>query len=283
MKSGKHTDLKTISDFGEQWTTYRDNSGFYGSTDLFMDAFGTFVSLDEIRGKRVGDIGSGSGRIVNMLLAAGAAEVVAVEPSDAMEALRENTRNAEGRVRYVHATGEAIGEAASDLDFIVSYGVLHHITDPSPVVRAALVALKPGGKFLAWVYGREGNALYLKLAEPMRVLTTRLPPVALRAISRVMTRALDVYVPACERFPLPLARYMTNVIAKLDREKRYLVVYDQLNPAYAKYYREREARELFENAGFSDVRLYHRHGYSWTISGTKSAEGSGSRRNGPSS
>ena len=93
------------------------------------------MSLDEIRGKRVGDIGSGSGRIVNMLLAAGATEVVAVEPSDAMEVLRENTRKDEGRIRYVHATGEAIAEAASDLDFIVSYGVLHHITDPSPVVR----------------------------------------------------------------------------------------------------------------------------------------------------
>ena len=27
--------------------------------------------------------------------------------------------------------------------------------------------------------------------------------------------------------------------------------------------------------------LHHRHGYSWTISGTKSASGSGSRRDGP--
>lgn len=269
MEGDARTDAKTISDFGEQWTQHRDNSGFYGSTDLFVDAFGKFVSLDEIRGKRVGDIGSGSGRIVNMLLAAGAAEVVAVEPSDAIEVLKENTRHAKDRVRYVHGTGEAIAEAAKDLDLIVSYGVLHHITDPSPVARAALRALKPGGKFLAWVYGREGNAAYLALTEPMRMVTTHLPPAMLRGLSHAMNLALDVYVPACAKLPLPLAGYMNNVVAKLDRQKRYLVVYDQLNPAYARYYRGREARELFEQAGFANVELYHRHGYSWTISGTK--------------
>jgi SAM-dependent methyltransferase len=272
MKGDTLTDAKTISDFGEQWTKHRDNSGFYGSTDLFVDAFGAFVSLDEIRGKRVADIGSGSGRIVNMLLAAGAAEVVAVEPSDAIDVLKENTRHAKDRVRYVHATGEAIAEAAKDLDFVFSYGVLHHITDPSPVVRAVRTALKPNGHFLAWVYGREGNSAYLALAEPMRKVTTRMPPAVLRAISRAMNRALDVYVPACEKLPLPLAGYMNNVVAKLDREKRYLVVYDQLNPAYARYYREHEARELFESTGFVDVALHHRHGYSWTISGRKAAE-----------
>ena len=269
MSGDERTDAKTISDFGEQWTRHTDNSGFYGSTELFVDTFGKFVSLDEIRGKRVGDIGSGSGRIVNMLLEAGAAEVVAVEPSDAIEVLKENTRHARDRVRYVHGTGEAIAEAASELDLIVSYGVLHHITDPSPVVRAAHAALRPGGKFLAWVYGREGNATYLAVTEPMRMITTRLPPVMLRGISHALNLALDVYVPACRRAPLPLAGYMNNVVAKLDRDKRYLVVYDQLNPAYAKYYRGREARALFERAGFSDIELYHRHGYSWTISGSK--------------
>lgn len=266
------TDERTIADFGRQWTEHRDNSGFYGSTDLFLDAFGAFVSLDDIRGKRVGDIGSGSGRIVNMLLAADAAEVVAVEPSDAIAVLRENTRHASDRVRYVHATGEAIAEAAKDLDYVFTYGVLHHIVDPLPVVKAARDALRPGGRLIAWVYGHEGNEAYLAITKPLRTVTTRMPDPILRAVAHVMTRALDVYVPACEKLPLPLAGYMTNVVSKLDRDKRYLTVYDQLNPAYARYYREQEARSLFEDAGLVDVRLHHRHGYSWTISGRR-AEG----------
>lgn len=268
MKGDIRTDEKTIEDFGQQWTEHRDNSGFYGSTELFVDAFGMFVSLEEIRGKRVGDIGSGSGRIVNMLLAAGAREVVAVEPSAAMDVLKENTAKDKDRITYVHATGEAIADF-SDLDLIVSYGVLHHITDPTPVVRAAKKALRPGAKFLAWLYGKEGNAAYLAIAEPMRLVTKRMPDVLLRGVAQAMTMALSVYVPACEKLPLPLAGYMNNVVAKLDHDKRYLVVYDQLNPAYAKYYREREARALFEDGGFSKVDLHHRHGYSWTVAGTK--------------
>jgi hypothetical protein len=52
-------------------------------------------------------------------------------------------------------------------------------------------------------------------------------------------------------------------------DKRRLVIYDQLNPAYAKYYTQTEAEQLLARAGFSDVRTYHRHGYSWTVIGTK--------------
>ena len=65
--------------------------------------------------------------------------------------------------------------------------------------------------------------------------------------------------------------YMLNHVARLDRDVRKLTIFDQLNPAYAKYFREDEARALVADAGFEDVQLYHRHGYSWTVRGTKPA------------
>jgi hypothetical protein len=73
--------------------------------------------------------------------------------------------------------------------------------------------------------------------------------------------------------PLPLARYMREVVARLDPSKRRLTVYDQLNPAYAKYYRRDEAYRLLAAAGFRDLLLYHRHGYSWSVVGTKPEPG----------
>ncbi|MDB4939275.1 MAG: class SAM-dependent methyltransferase, partial [Labilithrix sp.] len=85
MQPDPSIDEKTIADFGQQWTNYRDNSGFYGSTELFEDAFGMLLPTAEIAGKRVADIGSGSGRIVSMLLALGAKEIFAVEPSEAFD------------------------------------------------------------------------------------------------------------------------------------------------------------------------------------------------------
>ena len=266
--AAESVDQKTIADFGEQWTRHTDNSGFYGSTDLFADAFGKFVAPDDVKDKRVGDIGSGTGRIVSMLLALGAREIVAVEPSDAMDVLRENTKADATKITYVHATGEAIAHE-NNLDLIVSYGVLHHIVDPEPVVRAALRALRPGGRFCAWLYGHEGNGFYLAVTQPMRKVTTRLPPRVLSAVSHALNAGLDLYLPVCKRIPLPLAGYMNNVVSKLDRDKRYLTIYDQLNPAYARYYKEHEARDLFERCGFEDVQLHHRHGYSWTVVGTK--------------
>ena len=69
---------------------------------------------------------------------------------------------------------------------------------------------------------------------------------------------------------LPLADYVRNVIGKFSRQKRYLVLYDQLDPAYAKYYTGRQRRaNLLERAGFIDVTLYHRRGYSWTACGRR--------------
>lgn len=261
---------KTIADFGEQWTRYTDNEGdLYGDKELLRDAFGPLLDVTELEGKRVAEIGAGTGRIVRMLLGWGAASVVAVEPSDAVHALRENTRAFGDRVTVVHARGEDIPTTLA-LDVVVSIGVLHHVPDPAPIVRAAHDALRPGGRLVVWLYGHEGNALYLAAVRPLRRVTTRLPHSVLHRVSQGLNVALDGYLWACRKMPvLPLAGYANNVIGGFSREKRQLVIYDQLNPAYAKYYRRHEARALLEDAGFVDVRLHHRHGYSWTVIGTR--------------
>lgn len=261
---------QTIADFGEQWAAYRDNDGYYGSLDLFRDMFGALLSPEDVRGCRVLEIGSGTGRIVNMLLAAGAAHVVAVEPSAAFDALAENTRAHADRVTLLRTTGESV-PPSGDLDFVFSVGVLHHIPDPDPVVRAAHAALRPGGRMAAWLYGREGNGLYLALLRPLLAVTRRLPHALLAALARLIDLPLVAYIALCRLLPLPLAGYMRRVMARLDPAKRRLTVYDQLNPAYAKYYTQQEARELLFRAGFRDVIVHHRHGYSWSVLGTKAA------------
>ena len=64
---------------------------------------------------------------------------------------------------------------------------------------------------------------------------------------------------------------MRKVVSHLDWSKRYLTIYDQLNPAYARYYRRPEAVDLLAAAGFSDVHVHHRHGYSWAVTGIRPA------------
>jgi len=263
----KDQTAKTIDDFGVQWTNFRDNDGYYGSIELFKDAF-PLVPVEEIEGQHVLDIGSGTGRIVNMLLAAGAGHVTAVEPSDAYDVMLENTEHAREKVTGIRCPGNEI-DLDQACDLVFSFGVIHHIPDPKPVLEAAFRALKPGGKITIWVYGWEGNVPYLAVVLPMRMITSHLPHWALQLVSRLMDIPLVIYVWLCRFLPLPLAKYMREVIAKLTPEKRVWNIYDQLNPAYAKYYRRPEAISVLEKAGFIDVDAFHRHGYSWSVVGTK--------------
>jgi SAM-dependent methyltransferase len=258
---------KTIGDFGEQWLQYRGNEGFYGSPALFSDILEPLLSPDHLKGCRVAEIGSGTGRIVNMLLEAGAKHIIAIEPSDAFKVLSQNIRHPE-KVTCIQATGDQL-PVYGDLDYVLSVGVLHHIPDPKPVVEAAFRGLRPGGRLFVWVYGKEGNELYLALIGPLRLVTKRLPHFMLAALVRLIDLPLVLYMKLCQRVPLPLREYIRAVLGKMDPDKRRLIIYDQLNPSYAKYYTRFEAEKLLLDASFGDVQTHHRHGYSWSVIGTK--------------
>lgn len=261
-------DKQTISDYSVQWTNYTDNSGYYGSTALLQDIFGPLLPIEHVKGLTVCDIGSGTGRVVNMLLEAGAEHVVAVEPSDAFKALKANTDSRKDKVTLIHNIGEAL-PPSGDIDLVVSFGVLDHITNPAPTVKAAYRALKPGGKMLIWVYGYEGNRLYLSLFVPLRYITKWLPHNILVLLCKALCRAAEFYGFMCRFLPLPLKNYFLNQFMKLSHDKRELTIYDQLKPAYAKYYRKQEAIVLLANAEFVNITTYNRHGYSWTVVGAK--------------
>jgi len=268
MTAANPLDAKTIADFGEQWSNFTGNAGYYGSLDCLDDIVGPLLDVGEIAGCRVADIGSGSGRIVNMLLDANAAYVVAVEPSAAFSVLERNTRERADRIGLIHGTGETL-PPSGDLDYVFSIGVLHHVLDPAPIVRAAWAALKPGGKLVVWLYGREGNELYLSLVTPLRAVTKRLPHPLLMGAVYPLCLLCDVYARLCRILPLPMRDYFRGHLRNLSLAQRRLTIYDQLNPAYAKYYRKEEAYQLLAAHGFTRVQLYNRHRYSWVVAGTK--------------
>jgi hypothetical protein len=100
-------------------------------------------------------------------------------------------------------------------------------------------------------------------------VTRRLPHAALSGLCRLLDLPLAAYVGLCRRVRLPLWRYCRNHLGRCSPAVRRLTIYDQLNPAWARYYTGAQARRLLEDAGFERVRLHHRHGYSWTVLGEK--------------
>ena len=155
------------------------------------------------------------------------------------------------------------------LDYVMSIGVIHHIPEPAGTMRAAYRALQPGGRCFVWLYAREGNELYLRLVEPVRRVTTRLPHILLAPLVWLTYFGLCFYRPVAGWFDWPLREYLQNVLWPMTPAKRRLVIYDQLNPAFAKYYTREEAHQLFAAAGFTEIQLHHRHGYSWSVLGLK--------------
>jgi SAM-dependent methyltransferase len=262
---------RTINDFGEQWSHFGDNDGFYASTEILEQVLGPLASIKDLENCHVADIGSGTGRIVHMLLNAGVAHVVAVEPSEGVEILRENTRAVSNQVEILHACGDEL-PPGRELDYVISIGVIQFIEDPVPTLRAAFEALRPGGKMIIWVYAVEGNRAYVALVSALRAITTRLPHSALSGLCGILAYGVDLYIAACRVLPLPMRDYMLNTHSKITRDKCKLTIYDQLNPSYVKYYRGPEVESIFEAAGFEDIQLYHRQNYSWTAIATRPSE-----------
>jgi SAM-dependent methyltransferase len=258
---------QTIDDYSIQWTRYPENDGYYASLEMFRDICGPLLSTDDIQGFVTAELGAGTGRVVNMLLDAGVGRVTAVEPSAAFAALRRNTAARADKITYVNDTADRLPDGPYDL--IVSFGVLDHMPDPQPALQRAFACLKPGGLILVWVYGREGNRLYLAFVEQFRRLARYFPVSVLAAICHVLTGLLSVYSWLCRFIPLPMSRYIRAVIARYGWKYRFLTIFDQLNPSFAKYFTENEVHDLLPPAGFVNVSIYHRHGYSWTIKGQK--------------
>lgn len=259
---------KTVSDFGEQWTYFTENDGYYASDDFFADLVEPLLSPADFKDVTCAEIGAGMGNIAAMALRAGVTHFTAVEPSDAVGPLRANLAEFGTRPSIAHVLGENIPQ--SDYDIVMSIGVLHHIPQPDPVVKAAYDALRPGGQMFIWLYGKEGNAIYLACALPLRALTRRLPIPVLSGLSYLLDGILMPFVALARRgVKVPLADYLRDVYGKLSSPDRRVVIVDQLKPAWALYYTEAEAQDLLERAGFENVRLHHRHGYNWSVLGQK--------------
>ena len=92
-----------------------------------------------------------------------------------------------------------------------------------------------------------------------------LPDIFLRQFCKFLNLLCSFYILLCYILPLPLKDYLFNVFKKCSWEKRNYIIFDQLNPSYAKYYKKNELENLMFKAGFSGAKIYRRHNYSWTI------------------
>ncbi len=252
---------ESFGDFGEQFIKDKEIDGYFGSLELIKDIVYPF-DLNEINNKIIAEIGVGSGRILKNLIKFYPQKIYGIEPSKAISIAKSNLDS--DKIDFLNIRAEDLS-FQNEIDYIFSIGVIHHIPNYKVAIKKIHNSLKPGGKFIMWVYGKEGNELYLFFFNNLRRITIYLPDFILRLVSRLLALTTYLYGFFCKFLKLPLNNYFKNVFNNFSFQKRSYVIFDQLNPSFSKYFSRHELEKLLEEENFKIIKLINRHGYSYTV------------------
>ena len=126
-------------------------------------------------------------------------------------------------------------------------------------------AVKPGGRLLVWLYGRENNGWIIHLFNPLRTaLFSRLPLGFVHALSWPLTAILWLLL----RLGLQRLEYF-RLIRGFSFGHLRAIVFDHMIPRIALYYTRDEATALLRNAGLESVEIVWVNEMSWSVLGRK--------------
>ena len=254
---------ESFKEFGDQFLFYTniDEKDYWGGLDIFIDQLRPF-DPKKVKNKTIMEVGIGNGRVLKHLLKFHPKKIFAVDPANSIKIAKEN--NPSKKIDFFNYKAEDIN-FQKKFDYVFSLGVIHHIPDYSTACKNIYNSLKKKGKFIGWVYGNEGNELYIFIFNNLRRITIKLPDNILRIICHLLNISCYMYVFLCKILPLPMRNYMLRIFNKCSYKKRNLMIFDQLNPSFSKYFKKEELEILLKKSGFKKFQLIHRHKYSWTI------------------
>ena len=252
---------ESYRDFGDQFLTDKDIGGYWGSIELLKEIVFPF-DLNLIKDKKIMDVGIGSGRISNNLLKYEPSKLVAVEPSEAINVAKDNIKS--DKVEYLNIKGQDIN-FENEFDYAFALCVLHHIPEYKDVLEKIRKSLKTNGKFVAWVYSKEGMELYIFMLKNLRRITSIMPDFMLRLLSQLLALLTYPYGFLCKFLPLPLKKYFVTMFNKFSFKHKSYVIFDQFNPSFYKYFSKVELTEVLEENGFKVESLVNTVGHQYTV------------------
>ena len=247
--------------FGWEWDAYAEIVPEYEEQFRRWTAH---LSPEDWRGKSFLDIGCGMGRNSFWPMHYGAADGLAVDIDErSLAATRRNLARFP-TLRVEHCSVYDLAPTGR-FDIAFSIGVIHHLADPQRALVRMAAAVKPGGRVLIWVYGREGNGWLVAMLDPLRkALFSRLP------IGLVHHLAL---YPAALLRVLLKCRLMPNAYFRLAAGFSFphlrSIVFDQMLPRIAHYWPRETVLRMMEETGLEDIRLASVNGISWSAIGTR--------------
>lgn len=141
------SDSHYADSFGPQWNTFARtqlDTAARGESELRFSSEMAWTS-DDLKGATVVEFGSGAGRFVDVVSRAGAAMVIGIDITDAVDAAYDNLGGRDN-VAFIQADVFHAPLRRNAFDYAFSIGVLHHTPDPEYGFRKMVELVRPDGK-----------------------------------------------------------------------------------------------------------------------------------------
>src|SRR5262249_32990326 len=140
---------------------------------------------------------------------------------------------------------------SDEFDIAFSIGVIHHLQDPERALGQMVGAVKPGGRVMIWVYGRENNGWIVLLLDPVRkTLFSRLPIGLVHHLSVYPTALLWLLL----RLGFGRIAYF-RLLRQFTFAHLRSIVFDQMLPKIAHYWPRGTVERMMRSQSLLDVRL----------------------------
>ncbi|MFA6308031.1 MAG: class I SAM-dependent methyltransferase [Patescibacteria group bacterium] len=248
--------------FGYEWDKY---SGIDSNYEKQFKNWIYPLESEFFKDKVILDAGCGMGRNSFWPLQWGAREVVAFDfDRRSVESAKRNLEHFNNVEVFYKSIYDITWVDKFDIAF--SIGVIHHLKDPKQALQNMIKALKSDGTLLIWVYSYEGNEWIVKLVDPIRKnITSKLPVGLVHFLSYLCSIPLYIFI--------KMFKNTNGYLKQISNFKFWHVhsiVFDQLIPDIANYWKKTEVEELFLNLGLKSVDIHQPPNKSgWIIIGKK--------------
>jgi SAM-dependent methyltransferase len=279
MAVADRSDVPTAAAFATSWNNVGHGSVYTRAQFLeWMDP----IDPASLTDKSVLEMGFGNGSLLAHMGEYRPSRLSGIELGDTLDQTRRNLAHLPASMVDLHH-GDLTTANLGEFDLVYCIGVLHHLKNPRAGFDAVVRNTRPGGRFHCWVYAEEGNAVVIRLVDPLRRMVTRLPWWATKyGVALPLAIPYFVYAKAVrglaqgsgvlERLVsrLPLAEY-SQWIAQREFPFFHHVAFDQLVTPHTEYLSRGAVEAMLRHPDVEPGSTYivHRNGNSWKFGGQR--------------
>jgi len=221
------------------------------------------------------DIGCGSGSdMIN--IAKYRARIFGMDISDSVNIAKENTKELKNTF-ITQADIYNLPFRDYTFDFVYSFGVLHHLSDPQEGFRKACSVVKSGGYIIIYVYEDFSNRSIierslLNAVNSLRFITKRIPPSVLYFCAILASPIIFL----CCSLPYQLLKrveFTRKIAEKIPYRHTCNLgtiasdLYDRFSPPIEHRYSRKQVEDWFKEEKLEDINVFNYRG--WVAWGRK--------------